>query len=59
MSGTDSRSKCLSVRLTEEEYGAIVETAALSGLWTAEWARDVLISRAVALHAQRESVMAA
>ena len=53
----ERRTRKLYVNLSEEEYGAIEQAATLGGEWIGVWARDVLVSRALALHIQREVVM--
>ena len=53
-----ARTKRLYIPLTEEEYALIESAATLGGEWVSAWARDVLVSRSLALYRQREAVMA-
>ena len=52
-----ARAKKLYINLSAEEYALLEAGAALSGEWLGSWARDVLVSRALGLHLQREKVM--
>lgn len=47
------RPKKFHLQVSEEEYELIFEAAGYTGDFAASWARDVLISRALGLRAQR------